>query len=82
VQEPLADEEARRARRQPEREHDPANNRRLGGEHRAPARVGGERGPDGRAHAVMDGIEATRQVTANGKRTPRVIVLTTFDLDE
>ncbi|MGH3128048.1 MAG: response regulator [Gaiellaceae bacterium] len=31
---------------------------------------------------VMDGIEATRQVTANGKRTPRVIMLTTFDLDE
>ena len=31
---------------------------------------------------VMDGIEATRQVTANGKRLPRVIMLTTFDLDE
>jgi DNA-binding NarL/FixJ family response regulator len=31
---------------------------------------------------VMDGIEATRQVTSNGKRTPRVIMLTTFDLDE
>ena len=31
---------------------------------------------------VMDGIEATRQVTANGKRAPRVIMLTTFDLDE
>ena len=31
---------------------------------------------------VMDGIEATRRVTADGKRTPRVIVLTTFDLDE
>jgi DNA-binding NarL/FixJ family response regulator len=31
---------------------------------------------------VMDGIEATRQVTSNGKRPPRVIVLTTFDLDE
>jgi DNA-binding NarL/FixJ family response regulator len=30
---------------------------------------------------VMDGIEATRQVTAR-KRPPRVIVLTTFDLDE
>jgi DNA-binding NarL/FixJ family response regulator len=31
---------------------------------------------------VMDGIEATRQVRADGKRPPRVIVLTTFDLDE
>ena len=30
----------------------------------------------------MDGIEATRRVTSNGKRPPRVIVLTTFDLDE
>ena len=31
---------------------------------------------------VMDGIEATRRVTSDGKRSPRVIVLTTFDLDE
>ncbi len=31
---------------------------------------------------VMDGIEATRRVTSEGKRPPRVIVLTTFDLDE
>jgi len=31
---------------------------------------------------VMDGIEATRLVTSNGKRAPRVIVLTTFDFDE
>ena len=31
---------------------------------------------------VMDGIEATRRLTEDGKRTPRVIVLTTFDLDE
>ena len=31
---------------------------------------------------VMDGIEATRRVTSNGKRPPRVIMLTTFDLDE
>jgi len=31
---------------------------------------------------VMDGIEATRRVTSDGKRAPRVIVLTTFDLDE
>ncbi|HET6299250.1 MAG TPA: response regulator transcription factor [Kribbella sp.] len=29
----------------------------------------------------MDGIEATRQITANGGRS-RVLVLTTFDLDE
>jgi DNA-binding NarL/FixJ family response regulator len=31
---------------------------------------------------VMDGIEATRQVTAGGESGPRVLVLTTFDLDE
>jgi DNA-binding NarL/FixJ family response regulator len=31
---------------------------------------------------VMDGIEATRQVTGDGASAPRVIVLTTFDLDE
>jgi DNA-binding NarL/FixJ family response regulator len=31
---------------------------------------------------VMDGIEATRQLADDGKRAPRVIVLTTFDLDE
>jgi DNA-binding NarL/FixJ family response regulator len=31
---------------------------------------------------VLDGIEATRQLAAEGKRSPRVIVLTTFDLDE
>ena len=31
---------------------------------------------------VMDGIEATRLLTSSGKRVPRVIVLTTFDLDE
>lgn len=32
---------------------------------------------------VMDGIEATRRVTTvDGRRAPRVIVLTTFDLDE
>jgi DNA-binding NarL/FixJ family response regulator len=31
---------------------------------------------------VLDGIEATRQVVADGARSPRVIVLTTFDLDE
>ena len=31
---------------------------------------------------VMDGIEATRRVTSDGKRRTRVIVLTTFDLDE
>jgi len=44
----------------------------------------------GRPHVVLmdvrmpvaDGIEATRRVTADGKRSPRVIVLTTFDLDE
>ncbi len=37
---------------------------------------------------VMDGIEATRQITANqgaadqGRGGPRVLILTTFDLDE
>jgi len=32
---------------------------------------------------VMDGIEATRQITARpGPRVPRVLILTTFDLDE
>jgi len=32
---------------------------------------------------VMDGIEATRQITAGqGAGVPRVLILTTFDLDE
>jgi DNA-binding NarL/FixJ family response regulator len=32
---------------------------------------------------VMDGIEATRQITAgHGASVPRVLILTTFDLDE
>lgn len=31
---------------------------------------------------TMDGIEATRQITEAGEDTPRVLVLTTFDLDE
>jgi DNA-binding NarL/FixJ family response regulator len=31
---------------------------------------------------VLDGIEATRQVVSDGARSPKVIVLTTFDLDE
>jgi DNA-binding NarL/FixJ family response regulator len=31
---------------------------------------------------VMDGIEATRQLAAGGDSGPRVLVLTTFDLDE
>jgi DNA-binding NarL/FixJ family response regulator len=31
---------------------------------------------------VMDGIEATRQITAGGAGAPRVLILTTFDLDE
>ena len=32
---------------------------------------------------VMDGIEATRQITsAPGPGGPRVLILTTFDLDE
>ncbi len=31
---------------------------------------------------VMDGIEATSRIVASGPKAPRVIVLTTFDLDE
>jgi DNA-binding NarL/FixJ family response regulator len=31
---------------------------------------------------AMDGIEATRQLTDDGEPLPRVIMLTTFDLDE
>jgi DNA-binding NarL/FixJ family response regulator len=31
---------------------------------------------------VMDGLEATRQITAGRPDGPRVIILTTFDLDE
>ncbi len=31
---------------------------------------------------VMDGIEATSRIVASGANAPRVIVLTTFDLDE
>ena len=30
----------------------------------------------------MDGIEATRRITAAGANAPRVLILTTFDLDE
>jgi len=30
----------------------------------------------------MDGIEATRRIRADGPDTPRVLILTTFDLDE
>jgi len=30
----------------------------------------------------MDGIEATRQLTAAGADAPRILILTTFDLDE
>jgi DNA-binding NarL/FixJ family response regulator len=30
----------------------------------------------------VDGIEATRQITDRSEHTPRVLVLTTFDLDE
>jgi DNA-binding NarL/FixJ family response regulator len=49
-------------------------------------RLCGEHGPDvvlmDVRMPVMDGIEATRQVTADGAKAPKVIVLTTFDLDE
>ena len=30
----------------------------------------------------MDGIEATRQLTGSGQDGPRILILTTFDLDE
>jgi DNA-binding NarL/FixJ family response regulator len=30
----------------------------------------------------MDGIEATRRITDRGERAPKVLVLTTFDLDQ
>jgi DNA-binding NarL/FixJ family response regulator len=30
----------------------------------------------------LDGIEATKRIAAHGEHTPRVLVLTTFDLDE
>jgi DNA-binding NarL/FixJ family response regulator len=30
---------------------------------------------------VMDGIEATRQLTGPGRNGPRILILTTFDLD-
>lgn len=30
----------------------------------------------------LDGVEATRQITEAGERAPRVLILTTFDLDE
>ena len=30
----------------------------------------------------MDGIEATQRIVAEARRPPRVLVLTTFDLDE
>jgi DNA-binding NarL/FixJ family response regulator len=31
---------------------------------------------------AMDGIEATRQVAGSGREIPRILILTTFDLDE
>jgi DNA-binding NarL/FixJ family response regulator len=31
---------------------------------------------------IMDGLEATRRVTAAGENAPRVLVITTFDLDQ
>jgi len=31
---------------------------------------------------VLDGLQATRQITADGDGAPRVLVLTTFDLDD
>src|SRR4051812_18080294 len=44
----------------------------------APARCG----PHGRAHARLDGIEATRQVARAPDCASKVVMLTTFDLDE
>jgi DNA-binding NarL/FixJ family response regulator len=31
---------------------------------------------------VMDGLEATRRITASGEGSPKVVILTTFDLDD
>ena len=31
---------------------------------------------------VMDGLEATRRITADGADAPKVVILTTFDLDD
>ena len=31
---------------------------------------------------VLDGLQATRQITAAGDGAPRILVLTTFDLDD
>jgi DNA-binding NarL/FixJ family response regulator len=31
---------------------------------------------------TMDGIEATRRITSRGETAPRILILTTFDLDE
>ena len=31
---------------------------------------------------VMDGLEATRQISASGPAAPKVVILTTFDLDD
>jgi DNA-binding NarL/FixJ family response regulator len=31
---------------------------------------------------VMDGLEATRRITSAGPATPKVVILTTFDLDD
>jgi DNA-binding NarL/FixJ family response regulator len=31
---------------------------------------------------VMDGLEATRRITADGAGAPKVVILTTFDLDD
>jgi DNA-binding NarL/FixJ family response regulator len=55
------------------------------GDGEAAVRVAREQGPDvvvmDVRMPVMDGIEATRRLAANGDG-PRVLVLTTFDLDE
>jgi DNA-binding NarL/FixJ family response regulator len=32
--------------------------------------------------SAMDGIEATRRIVASGAKSPRVLLITTFDLDE
>ena len=48
----------------------------------ASPRAAARRRAHGRADAGVDGLEATRRIAGRDGATPRVLVLTTFDLDE